>query len=104
LKYKKNASPQGQLLYIEHRPTGDIVLKGNVMQSLAIVGNTAVFIGKGPVNGVGNYGLRVTVIDNGEPGSSDEFGLQLTNSSGVIVGDMTFVPMTIAGGNIQVPH
>jgi len=104
VRYKKNTSPQGQLLYIEHRPTGDIILKGNVMQSLAIVGNTAVFTGKGPLNSVGNYGFRVTAIDNGEPGTGDQIGLQLMNPSGVIVSDMTFTPMTIVGGNIQVPH
>jgi len=103
-RYKKNASPQGQLLYIEHRPTGDIILRGNVMQSLAIVGNTAVFNGKGPLNGVGNYGFRVTAMDNGEPGSGDQFGLQLMNPSGMPVNDMTFAPMTIVNGNIQVPH
>ncbi|HSB28073.1 MAG TPA: hypothetical protein VLE19_09460, partial [Pyrinomonadaceae bacterium] len=80
------------------------ILRGNVMQSLAIVGNSAVFTGKGPLNGVGNYGFRVTAIDNGEPATGDQFGLQLMNPSGVIVSDMTFTPMTIVGGNIQVPH
>lgn len=104
VRYKKNSTPQGQLLYIEHRPTGDIIVRGNVMQSLAILGHTAVFTGKGPVNGVGNYGFRVTVIDNGEAGTADQFGLQLTNPSGMIVGDMTFAPTTLLGGTIQVPH
>jgi len=104
VKYKKNSSPQGQVIYIEHRATGDITVKGNVMLSLVIVGNTAVFNGKGPVNGVGNYSFRVRAIDNGEPGTTDQFGLELTNPSGVIVSDMTFAPMVIAGGNIQVPH
>jgi hypothetical protein len=74
------------------------------MQSLAIVGNTAVFTGKGPFNGVGNFVFRVTAIDNGEPGTNDQFGLLLTYPNGAIVSDMTFAPLIIVGGNIQVPH
>jgi len=103
-KYLKNGQTQGSLLYIEHRLAGDVVLKSNSMGSLAIVGNTAVLTGKATLNGVGNYGFRATVVDNGDPGTTDQFGLKLTNPSGAVVSDLTFVPLTINGGNIQVPQ
>ena len=89
---------------VEHRVTGDVVLKSNSMGSLAIVGGTAVITGKATLNGVGNYGFRATVVDNGEPGTTDQFGLKVTNPAGAVVTDLTFDPLTINGGNIQVPH
>ena len=104
VKYKSNGAPQGELLYIEHRPTGLVKLKSNAMQSLSIVGNTGVFIGKATLNDVGNHTFRATVIDNGEPGSSDQFGLRVTAPGGAVIPDLTFDPITLSGGNIQVPH
>src|SRR5262249_43560069 len=104
IKYQKNGSPQGELLYIECRPTGEVKLKSTSMQSLSIVGNTGVFIGKATLNGVGNHTFRVTVVDNGEPGGNDQFGLRVTAPGGAIIPDLTFNPITLSGGNIQVPH
>jgi len=96
VKYQKNGNAQGQLLYIEHRPTGDYVVKSNAIGTLSIAGgHTAITIGKATVNGVGNNAFRLTVTDNGEPGSNDQFGL--------IAGDINFAPIIISGGNIQVP-
>lgn len=103
VKYLKKGA-QGSLLYVEHRPAGDVRVKSNVMATLAIVRNTAIFTGKCTVNGVGNYGFRATVVDNGSPGSSDQFGLQVTDPGGAIVVDLTYTPLTIDGGNIVVPH
>lgn len=104
VKYLKNGQPQGSLLYIEHRVTGDVVIKGNSMGSLAIVDNTAVITGKATLNAVGNYGFRATVVDNGEPGATDQFSLKVTNPAGGAMADLTFGPLTINGGNIQVPQ
>jgi subtilisin-like proprotein convertase family protein len=104
VKYLKNGNAQGSLLYIEHRATGDVKLKSNAMQSLSIVGNTGVIIGKATLNDVGNHSFRATVVDNGEPGTNDQFGLQVTAPGGVILPDLTFSPMTLRGGNIQVPQ
>jgi hypothetical protein len=104
VKYKKNGAPQGELLYIEHRPTGLLTLKSESIQSLSIVGNTGVIIGKATLNGVGNHTFRATVVDNGEPGRNDKFGLQVTAPSGAIIADLTFDPITLSAGNIQVPH
>jgi hypothetical protein len=104
VKYKRNGSPQGELLYVEHRPTGLVKLKSASLQSLSIVGNTGVFIGKASLNGVGNHTFRATAVDNGEPGRNDQFGLQVTAPSGAIIADLTFDPITLSAGNIQVPH
>jgi hypothetical protein len=103
-KYLKKGQLKGSLLFIEHRPTGDVVLKSNAMGSMAIVGSTAYILGKATLNGVGNYSFRATVVDNGEPGTNDQFGLQVKNLSGAIVVDLTFSRITLTTGNIVVPH
>ncbi len=109
VKYLKNCNMQGQMMFVEHRATGDVTVKSNAMNSLSIVkgtagnGSTAVIVGKATVNGVGNYRFRTTVVDNGEPGTNDKFGLQVTNPAGEAVADLTFSPITLSGGNIQVP-
>jgi hypothetical protein len=104
IKYLKNGKPQGSILYKEHCPAGETTLKGNALQSLSIVNGTAVVLGKGPLNGVGNHGFRINVTDNGEPGSADLFGIQITAPNGSILPDYNFAPRTIDGGNIQVPQ
>jgi hypothetical protein len=100
-KYLKNGQSKGSLLVIEHRPTGDVILKSNAIQSLSIVGSTAILIGKATLNGSGGYSFRATVTDNGEPGFSDQFGLQVTTPN---TPALTFAPVTMTGGNIQVPQ
>src|SRR5262249_46217254 len=104
VKYKKNGAPQGELLYAECLPNGNVKLKSVSMQSLSIVGSTGVFIGKATLNGVGNYTFRVTVVDNGEPGSRDQLGLQVKAPGGAIVPALSFDPISLSGGNIQIPH
>jgi hypothetical protein len=103
-KYLKKGQTQGSLLYIEHRATSDVVLKSNSMGALAIVGSTAAITGKATLNGVGNYGFQATVMDKSDPGSSDQFGLKVTNPAGAVVNDLTFAPVTLTGGNVVVPH
>jgi len=99
IKYLKSGNAQGALLYIEHRPTGNVVIKSNSLGAMAIVGNEAIPSGKA---GSGtNFIARI--IDNGEPGSSDQFGLRVTSSSGAILVDLTFDPIQLTGGNFSVP-
>jgi hypothetical protein len=107
VKYLRNGNTQGQMIFIEHRGGGDMTVKSNAMDSLSIVngagGGTAVILGRATLNGVGNYRFRTIVLDNGEPGTNDQFGLQVTNPAGEIVTDLTFSPITLSGGNVQVP-
>lgn len=102
IKYQKNGNAQGNFLYIEHRPTGDVKVKSNALDTLSIAGNTAIILGKATVGEVGNNQFRLTVVDNGEPGSSDQLGLKVTKN-GSDLADLTFDPVTLSGGNIQVP-
>lgn len=104
VKYLKNGQAQGAFLFVEHRPTGDVKLKSNSLQSLSVVSTTAIILGKATLNGVGNYSFRATGIDNSESGVGDQFGLQVTSPSNANVPDLTFAPLTLTGGNIQVPQ
>jgi subtilisin family serine protease len=103
IKYLKSGNAQGSLLYIEHRPTGNVVVKSNSMGTMAIVGNEAIPTGKANLNGSGNHGFIARIIDNGEPGSADRFGLRVTSPSGAILIDLTFDPIQLSGGNFSVP-
>jgi subtilisin family serine protease len=103
IKYLKSGTAQGSLLYIEHRPTGDVVLKSNAIGTMAIVGNEAKPTGKATLNGVGNYSFIGRIIDNGDPGTTDQFGLRVTSPSGSLLLDLTFDPIQLSGGNFSVP-
>ena len=103
IKYLKSDRAQGSLLYIEHRPTGDVVVKSNAIGTMAIVGNEALPTGKATVNGGGNHSFIARIIDNGDPGFTDRFGLRVTSPSGAILLDLTFDPIQLSGGNFSVP-
>jgi hypothetical protein len=101
LKYRRDGTPQGGLIYVERRPTGFLALQTSAVQSLSIVGNTGVIFGKASLNGVGNHTFRATVVDASKNGRGDRFGLQVISPSGAIVTDMTFDPINLRGGNIR---
>jgi hypothetical protein len=103
IKYLKNGNAQGSLLFIEHRPGGDAIVKSNVIGTMAIVGNQAIPTGKATVNGSGNHSFIARIYDNDELGLADQFGLRITNPSGVVVVDLTFDPISLSGGNFSVP-
>jgi len=102
-KYNKNAQPQGAVIYLEHRAAGDVSFKSNSLQSMSITGNTAVILGKATVGGVGNYTFQATAVGNGQSPSYDLFGLQVTDPTGHLVPDLSFSPINLKGGTIQVP-
>jgi hypothetical protein len=103
VKYKNRGGIQDEFEYSEHRSHGgNTQLKSTSIRSLSIVDDAAVFIGKAKLNGAGNYTFIVTVFDKGEPGRRDKFGLKVIAPNGTIVSDLTFNPITLSGGNIQV--
>lgn len=105
VKYLKNGKAQGSVIYMEHNPDGSVTkVKSNSMQSLSIVNGTAVILAKATVNGVGNYGIRMIAVDNGEPGTSDQLGLTTTAPNNSNVPALSFPLTTLRGGNIQVPQ
>jgi len=103
IKYLKSGNAQGSLLFIEHRPTGNVIIKSNAVTSMAIVGNEAIPTGKATLNGVGNHSFIARIIDNGELGSTDRFGLRVNSPTGNLLIDLTFDPIQLSGGNFSVP-
>lgn len=105
VKYLKNGKAQGQMMYIEHLPTGDVKIKSNSMQNAAILTNEAQVTAKATYGDVGNYVVIARVIDNGDPGTNDRYGLKLIEPSGRVVSDLNFIdsPVLLGGGNNQVP-
>jgi hypothetical protein len=101
IKYRKNGTPQGGLLYVKRRTTGWMTLQTNAAQALSIVGNTGVIVGNAIVNGVGNHTFRATLVDSSKSGRGDRFGLQVISPSGAVVPDLTFDPITMNAGNIR---
>ncbi|HEY7181700.1 MAG TPA: post-COAP-1 domain-containing protein, partial [Blastocatellia bacterium] len=102
-KFKNNGKVEGSLVYAERRQNREVKLEIISIESLAVVGNTGVLIGKAIFNG-GDCVFRATVIDNDLLGRHDKFGLQVTTPSGAIIPDLTFDPITLTSGNILVPH
>jgi hypothetical protein len=104
VKYQKNKTgAQGNFIYIEDRPTGEFKVKSNSLKSLSIVGGTIIVETKNATaNGVGGYNARFVGVDNG-PGSTDQFGMTLYDSSNAVVPgeDFSGSPATLTGGNIQ---
>jgi hypothetical protein len=104
VKFLKNGNSQGSMIYMEHRPGGDVILKSNALGPLVIVDNEGIVTSKATLNDVGNYTFTMTAIDNGEPGANDRFGLKVNQPDGASVQDLTFNPIKVSAGNIQVPH
>ena len=83
----------GHLTYIDHGPNGPRV-KGTGVTVYKVVNPTTRHIeGTAQVNGQDGFTYQVDVADNGEPGRSDTFTLQLSGGYGA--------SGTLAGGNIQ---
>jgi subtilase family protein len=101
IKYRRDGMPQGGLIYAERRPTGFVVLQVRSIQSISVVGNTAVVFGRATLNGAGNHTFRAILVDGGKSTRSDLFGLQVISPSGAIVPDLTFDPITLRAGNIK---
>jgi hypothetical protein len=102
VKYNKNGQPEGDVLYIAHKPGANVKLKSNALQSMSIVGNTVVILGKATVDGVGSYAFQATVVDQSATG--DLFGLQVTDPSGKAVPELSFSPTQLTGGSIELPN
>jgi len=100
--YGKNGKAEGNLLYVEHRSTGNLELKSDVIDSIAIVDGQAFVLGKATVNDAGNYSFRLTAVDSGKSGPEDQFGLEVTDTNNNVVSDLTFAPINLDRGNVQV--
>lgn len=91
----KPSGVDGRLTY--DSGSGGVNVKGTA-SSLTISGNTAQFSGVCSYTG-GACTFRVTVEDNGEPGSSDRFAIEVMNAAGATVHSADAI---LGGGNIQI--
>ncbi|MCZ7384959.1 MAG: right-handed parallel beta-helix repeat-containing protein [Candidatus Methanoperedens sp.] len=89
-----NGMPAGNLEYTDH--VSGMKVKGNVT-TLSVNKTTmkATFSGTATINGTGAYVYNVTAVDNGEPGKTDNFAINITSISYMASG-------TLGGGNIQI--
>jgi hypothetical protein len=89
-----NGMPAGNLEYTDH--VSGMKVKGNVT-TLSVNKTTmrAAFSGTATINGTGAYVYNVTAVDNGEPGKTDNFAINITSISYMASG-------TLGGGNIQI--
>ena len=100
-KYDKSGQPQGTLTYKEHRQGADVTINTTAVQSMSIVGNSAVILSKATVNGQGNYTVQATLVSS-QPSSNGLFGLLVTDPAGNVVPELSFIPINLKGGTIQV--
>jgi hypothetical protein len=87
-----NGTPRGQLQFTDHS-NGDKV-HSETIDNLVISGNTATFEGTARRNNVPCGRFKVTVQDNGSPGSADTFKIEGTCANRG--------PLTLSGGNIVI--
>lgn len=79
----------------------DIKLHSDSMTSLFVdpAKTTATFKGTATVNGVSGYTFKVTVVDHGEPGTSDSFLIVIKDPTSTTIYSKGAV---LTGGNIQI--
>ena len=61
--------------------------------------DTLIGRGTGRLNGVDGYSIEFTLVDAGEPGTSDEMGFVITAPNGTVVLNVPVQHLT--GGNLQ---
>lgn len=76
-KKKGISAPSGHLNYDDR--AGQMKIQSTSFNSLSITGNRATFSGPCTVNKASGFTCTVDVVDNGEPGSSDFFRIQVSN-------------------------
>ena len=89
----------GSLTYVEHRAAVNMKLTSVAIQSVTVIGDTAVIAGSATLNGTGGYAFRLTAIDNGEPGHHETFLSPGSRFRRDRRPDLTFAAVTLAGGN-----
>ena len=100
-KYLRDDRLRGSVRYVEQQSTHDLVLTSNSLGALVIIGPKAYVLGTATLNGVANYSFLLTLVDNGEPGTSDRIALEVRDPSGDVVPNLTFSSIPLTGGNLQ---
>lgn len=95
---------QGEIIYVERRPTGAVVLESNALAGIQAVERGVSLRWNGSLNGAPGYRFAATLIFNGPQATSDQFGLQVKDPSGNPVGDVSFSPINLTSGYVDVPR
>jgi hypothetical protein len=101
-RYDRKGTLHGSLLFVDHRPAGDVTFVGTADGALAVVGSQAVLIGSGSLGGAPGFAFRLRMSDDGGPGGLDALGLQVTDPAGAPVAGLSFAPVTLRNGNLNV--
>jgi len=88
----------GQQTYQDHGPLQPLDFKATTVDAVLCSDDrtSAELYGTGTVNGSGSYEYRIKLVDNGEPGTSDKYGILIPGVA-YDSGDQT-----LEGGNIQI--
>jgi hypothetical protein len=88
----------GQQTYQDHGPLQPLDFKATTVDAVVCSDDrtSAELYGTGTVNGSGSYDYRINLVDNGEPGTSDKYGILIPGVA-YDSGDQT-----LNGGNIQI--
>jgi len=86
--------PRGNLQFVDH--INDLRLNASSFDILSIDGDHAIIMGTGVVNGEVTVDFTLNVYDHGEPGSSDQFFINIPELDGYSAGG------TLSGGNIMI--
>jgi len=82
------------LQFVDH--INDLRLNASSFDILSIDGDHAIIMGTGVVNGEVTVDFTLNVYDHGEPGSSDQFFINIPELDGYSAGG------TLSGGNIMI--
>jgi hypothetical protein len=89
-----DGTASGNLTYQDHGVMPRTVKSTTITSVTIDSNNCAQILGTATVNGSGAFGFQVQVCDNGEPGNTDTFSINMS--------DGYFASGTLRGGNIQI--
>jgi len=92
-KAGSDGTSSGNVTYQDHGAL-DRTVKSTAITSVTVNANCAQILGTATIDGSGAFGFQVQVCDNGEPGTSDTFSINMS--------DGYFASGTLRGGNIQI--
>jgi len=97
-KVSLSGTSSGQQEYQDHGPMQALNFKATSVAAVVCSDErtSAEIYGDGTVNGAGSFQYRITLTDNGEPGTSDKYGI-IIPGVGYASGDQT-----LQGGNVQI--
>ena len=97
-KVSLSGEASGQQNYQDHGPIRPLSFKALTVQAVICSDDRteATIAGTGTVDGAGEFEYRIRLVDQGEPGTNDEYGIVIP-AAGYASGDQM-----LDGGNVQI--